>query len=209
MKKALSVFSLAFLVILSANAQLSKKEQKEWKKKLKSVSPQQYKDLLDQNKQYKNQVSAMKNELSGVDSKIADRDNQISQYQEQVSTLRSELAATKRKLSAKPSTPAPKKTALRGAEPVNMDGVVFKVQIGAFKNKDLSKYLNNHKNFSGEVGDDGMMRYTLGIFRDYWEADTFKKYLREMGVKDAWIVSFADGKRVPIKDVLEGVMNKG
>jgi len=26
-----------------------------------------------------------------------------------------------------------------------------------------------------------------------------------MGVKDAWIVSFKDGKRVPIKDVLEGV----
>ena len=38
------------------------------------------------------------------------------------------------------------------------------------------------------------------------EADTFKKYLREMGVKDAWIVSFKDGQRVPIKDVLEGVI---
>ena len=49
------------------------------------------------------------------------------------------------------------------------------------------------------------MRYTLGEFRDYWEADKFKKYLREMGVKDAWIVPYKDGKRVPIKDVLEGV----
>ena len=29
---------------------------------------------------------------------------------------------------------------------------------------------------------------TIGIFRDYWEADTFKKYMREMGVKDAIIV---------------------
>jgi hypothetical protein len=27
-----------------------------------------------------------------------------------------------------------------------------------------------------------------------------------MGVKDAWIVPYKDGKRVPIKDVLEGVI---
>ena len=47
---------------------------------------------------------------------------------------------------------------------------------------------------------------TIGIFRDYWEADTFKKYLREMGVKDAWIVPFKDNVRVEIKDVLEGVV---
>ena len=46
----------------------------------------------------------------------------------------------------------------------------------------------------------------LGVFRDYWEADTFKKYLREMGVSEAWIVSFKDGQKVPIKDVLEGVI---
>ena len=84
-------------------------------------------------------------------------------------------------------------------------GVVFKVQIGVFRNKDLSKYLDKGENFSGEMDDKGLRKYSLGIFRDYWEADTFKKYLREMGVKDAWIVSFRDGQRVPIKEVLENV----
>ena len=48
--------------------------------------------------------------------------------------------------------------------------------------------------------------FTIGVFRDYWEADKFKKYMREMGVKDAWIVPFKDGVRVEIKDVLEGVV---
>ena len=191
--------------ICSVNAQMSKKEQKEWKKKLKSLSPDDYKNLVDENKRVKNQAASLKNELGGYESKLNDRDNQISQYQEQISTLRSELAATKRKLSSKPQAKAPAKKGVR-AEKVDLSGVVFKVQIGAFRNKDLSKYLNNNKNFSGDVGADGLMRYTLGIFRDYWEADTFKKYLREMGVKDAWIVSFKDGNRVPIKDVLEGVI---
>ena len=86
-------------------------------------------------------------------------------------------------------------------------GVVFKVQIGAFRNKDLTKYFDNNPNFSGEVDEDGQKKYTLGYFTDYWEANNFKKYLRKMAVKDAWIVSYKDGERVPIKDVLEGVYN--
>ena len=81
---------------------------------------------------------------------------------------------------------------------------MFKVQVGAFKNFDLTKYFDRHQNFSGEVDADGTMKYTLGIFSDYWEADKFKKYMREMGVKGAWIVSYKDGKRVNIKEVLEG-----
>ena len=89
---------------------------------------------------------------------------------------------------------------------VSQDGVVFKVQIGAFRNKDLSKYFENNENFGGETEADGVQKITLGNFRDYWEADTFKKYLREMGVNDAWIVPYKDGTRVAMKDVLEGVV---
>jgi hypothetical protein len=85
-------------------------------------------------------------------------------------------------------------------------GVVFKVQIGAFKNKDLAKYFENNPNFGGEVKENEPQKITIGIFRDYWEADKFKKYMREMGVKDAWIVPYRDGQRVEIKDVLEGVV---
>ena len=50
---------------------------------------------------------------------------------------------------------------------------------------------------------DGTKKYTLGFFGDYWEAENFKKYLREMGVKDAWIVAYKNGSRVELKDVLE------
>jgi hypothetical protein len=85
-------------------------------------------------------------------------------------------------------------------------GVVFKVQVGAFKNKDLSKYFDNNPNFGGEVRENEPQRITIGIFRDYWEADQFKKYMREMGVKDAWIVPYKDGQRTDIKEVLEGVI---
>ena len=195
------IFILSALIVLAsfafdASAQMSKKEAKEWKKRIKSLDPDQYKALIEENKSLKSQVTSLKSELGSVDDKIADKDDQIAQYQDQITDLRSQVANAKKA----PVAVAPERSgAINEAV-----GVVFKVQIGAFTNKDLSKYLKASDNFTGET-EDGVKKYSLGVFRDYWEADTFKKYLREMGVKDAWIVSFKDGQRVPIKDVLEGV----
>ncbi len=192
-----------FFVLFSghdASAQMTRKEQKEWKKRVKKLSPEQYKALLDENSALKDQIRTLKQDANGVDSQIAEKDQQISDYQGQLASLRSELESAKSQASA-----AARQQAQASASTGNQNGVVFKVQIGAFKHKDLSQYLDKGGEFQGEDAD-GLKKYTLGIFRDYWEADTFKKYLREMGVKDAWIVSFKDGQRVPVKDVLEGVI---
>ncbi|MFY0688052.1 MAG: Ezrin/radixin/moesin family protein [Cyclobacteriaceae bacterium] len=185
-------------------AQMSKQEKKDWKKRIKALTPEQYKSMLDENKSLKGQVSSLKTELAGVDQVIADKDDQISQYQGQMDDLRNEVASAKAE-AAKAKTQPVQQPVARGGAINDQVGIVFKVQIGAFRNKDLSKFLDAGENFTGETGENGMKRYSLGVFTDYWEADTFKKYLREMGVKDAWIVSFKDGQRVPIKDVLENV----
>ncbi len=196
------VVILCLTFTYEGTAQMSKKEEKEWKKRVKKLTPEQYKTLLDDNKALKTENASLKAEMAGVDDRLADKDSQITQLQGQVASLRDDLTAEKAK-KAQPAT--------RGGGPAvgssinDQEGIVFKVQIGAFKNKDLSKYLEAGENFSGEVDENGLRRYSLGVFRDYWEADTFKKYLREMGVKDAWIVSFKDGQRVPIKEVLENV----
>lgn len=83
-------------------------------------------------------------------------------------------------------------------------GLVYKVQIGAYKGYDIREYFNRHENSTMTVDEDGLMRYTLGVFQDYWEADKFKAYLRKMGVKGAWVVAYKDGNRVSIKDAREG-----
>jgi uncharacterized coiled-coil DUF342 family protein len=211
MKNLLIVFLAAFMIgfAYDGHSQMSKKEKKEWKKRIKALTPEQYKTLLDENKSMKGQVSSLQTELSGVDQTIADKDDQIAQYQTQVDDLRNQVSAAK--AEAQKAAQEAAQNQRSGPQMGNIDdqvGVVFKVQIGAFKNKDLSKYLEASNNFSGETDDSGLKQYTLGLFKDYWEADTFKKYLREMGVKDAWIVSYKDGKRVPIKDVLENVGTK-
>lgn len=183
-------------------AQLSKKEKKEWKKKAKEYAknPANFKSFVEAKQTADSQVNSLSTQVNQLKSSVSDKDAKIAELEDQISRMRSELSSSRAELAKMKEEP-PKNS---------MDfskGVVFKVQIGAFKNKDLSKYFENNPNFGGEVAEGGEQKLTIGIFRDYWEADTFKKYMREMGVTDAWIVPYRDGQRVEIKDVLEGVVD--
>jgi vacuolar-type H+-ATPase subunit I/STV1 len=205
MKMKTRVLILCLALIFSGIqvfAQLSEKEKKEWKKKAKEYAknPANLKMLTEEKQVADNSVTNLKGENSKLQSSISDKDAKISDLEDQLSRMRSDLTSAKSQIEQ-----------LKAAPPVisptdYSKGVVFKVQIGAFKNKDLSKYFENNPNFGGEVKEGEPQKVTICVFRDYWAADTFKKYLREMGVKDAWIVPYKDGQRVEIKDVLEGVV---
>jgi len=184
-------------------AQLSKAEKKEWKKKAKEFkkNPAALKQLNDDKQVADNNVTDLSGQVKTLQSTVSDKNAKIAELEDQISRMRSELNSAKAELAQLKAQPV--------INPMDFSkGVVFKVQVGAFKNKDLSKYFDNNPNFGGEAADKDKaepQKITIGIFRDYWEADTFKKYMREMGVKDAWIVPYKDGVRVEIKDVLEGV----
>ena len=87
-------------------------------------------------------------------------------------------------------------------------GIVFKVQIGAYRKRDLSNILAGSEGDLVQEKVDDLNKYTLGSFRDYWKADQLKKEIRAMGIKDAWIVPLKDGQRIPLKDALNKVQNK-
>ena len=203
MKTKVIVVCLALIFSgMQVFAQLSKAEKKEWKKKAKEYSknPAQLKTLIEAKQAVETDNSALKGQVGTLNSQVSDKNAKIADLEDQLSKMRGDLTSTKAELAQlKETPPAP--------SPMDFSkGVVFKVQIGAFKNKDLAKYFDNNPNFGGEATDKGEQRFTIGVFRDYWDADKFKKYMREMGVKDAWIVPFKDGARVEIKDVLEGVV---
>jgi TolA-binding protein len=205
MKKVIVLLLCLSLVAVSTQtfAQLSKKEKKEWKKKAKEFSknPANLKQLTEDKAAADEQVSSLNSKVTSMQSSLSDKDAKIAELEDQLSQMRGQLASSKAELAQlKESGPV--------VNPMDFSkGVVFKVQVGAFKNKDLAKYFDNNPNFGGEARDGEPQKITIGIFRDYWEADTFKKYMRDMGVKDAWIVPYRDGQRVEIKDVLEGVIN--
>lgn len=198
MKNFILLLTILFssFMALDASAQMSRKEAKAWKKRLKRVTPQQYKSLLDESKSSKNQINALKAELKSAEAKASEKDEQVSTYKSQLKDLRNELAKAKQAARAKP-----KET---GRTINEKKGIIFKVQIGAFKNKDMSSFKDNSRNFGSESADD-MNKFTIGVFRDYLQADRFKKELRSMGVRKAWVVSYRDGQRVPIGDVMDGI----
>lgn len=186
--------ALGFSTDGMAQKKKKKKEAKEWKKKMKSMDPLAFK--------------AMSEELQVLKSEAATKDRELSALRKQITAKEAELAAKdaqlaelKRKFDETMSMKETVKDISSDAEDFTK-GVVYKVQIGAFRLKDLTKY-TELENFKWEQDADGVKKYTIGNFRDYWEADTFKKYMREMGVKDAWIVAYVDNERKDIKDVLD------
>ncbi|MEM7548092.1 MAG: Ezrin/radixin/moesin family protein [Bacteroidota bacterium] len=202
----LLIFSALLAYSNTSVAQLSKAEKKKWKneaKKYKS-NPALLKDLVEENQSLKTQVSSFNSKISALESKVSEKDSEIDDLQTVANNLKAEVASAKRKVKEMTEAPPRPKA---GPNDNYEEGVVFKVQVGAFKNADeeISNYAQGQDNFNEDT-DGEIKKYTIGTFRDYWEADGFKKYLRQMGVKEAWIVSYKDGQRVPIKEVLEGII---
>jgi hypothetical protein len=77
------------------------------------------------------------------------------------------------------------------------DGLVFKIQMGAFKNAIPQDLFKGISPVSGETTAKGFIRYTAGLFFTCESADQAKKEIRTLGFPDAFIVAFMDGKRIP------------
>ena len=179
-----------------------KKEQKKRLKALKKMDAADFQVQQDEQKELMAQASELESELTSVKSELSQKDGQVKQLEEKVRKLEKELTTAK----AMPAESSENVPVTSNEESQYDQGLIFRVQIGAYQNRSLAEY-DTSVNFTEDNGPDNMQMYTLGNFRDYWEADKFKKYLRGMGVKDAWIVPYEDGQRRPIKEVLEQLRN--
>ncbi|HXA02339.1 MAG TPA: SPOR domain-containing protein [Cytophagaceae bacterium] len=206
----LSILAVAISAHFSVAQKKTKEEEaqiKEWEKKLKLLKPLDYKKLVEQKDALAAQVGECENAKTTIKNESDNKDAEISRLKKEVDDYKTgvvKVPGTENNTST--TTIETDKTGTKVTQKGPTKGVLFKVQIGSFKSKDLTKYFDNNPNFSGETDADGTKKYTLGIFTDYWEADKFKKALREMGVKGAWVVPYKDGQRVKLKDVLEGAM---
>jgi vacuolar-type H+-ATPase subunit I/STV1 len=206
----LSILAVAVSVQFSVAQHKTKEEEaqfKEWEKKLKALKPLDYKKLVEQKDALAGQVSECENSKTTIKTESESKDAEIARLKKEVDDYKTGVVKVPgAQNNASATTVETDNTGTKITQKGPTKGVVFKVQIGSFKSKDLTKYFDNNPNFSGEVDADGSKKYTLGVFTDYWEADKFKKALREMGVKGAWVVPYKNGQRVNLKDVLEGAM---
>ncbi len=80
------------------------------------------------------------------------------------------------------------------------EGLIFKVQIGAFRKPIPQNLFKGITPITGERTSKGFIRYTAGVFTKFSTADKVKKKIIDMGYKDAFVVAFLNGKRIPINE---------
>jgi len=80
------------------------------------------------------------------------------------------------------------------------NGLVFVVQVGAFKNPIAQSTFGGINPITYETTATGYMRYMAGEFTQYSSADKVKNEIRNIGFKDAFVVAFYNGKRISLSE---------
>jgi len=96
--------------------------------------------------------------------------------------------------------------------PVNAkipDGLLFRVQIGAFRNPIPNNSFRGLTPVNAETAANGFIRYTAGNFNQIENASAVKNDLNRNGYPDAFVVAFFNGKRISINEALEIMSNEG
>lgn len=79
-------------------------------------------------------------------------------------------------------------------------GLVYKVQIGAFRFPIPDDLFSDMTPISGETVGNGMVRYMAGMFTNYGNADKAKGMVRDRGYRDAFVVAYLNGKRISLTE---------
>ena len=83
----------------------------------------------------------------------------------------------------------------------NKPDLLYKVQIGAFKSFALNSYYQE-KDAIIEEDESGFKKYSLGSFTKYKDALRFKREVKRLGFRKAFLVAEYKGKRI---EVTEGI----
>ncbi len=174
-------------------AQLEKPERKAYKRMKRKMPPEDFKKLLEDKERFSASTDSLTAETENLLRTLRERDNSLQRTREAEARLSQQLSELRQKLAD-----------MEIEEDTDEwdQGVAFRVQFGAFEDHDISEMVADSPDLE-LVKEDGFNKYVLGQFREYEKADELKRYLRKIGVRETWIVPYKDGKRVPLKTVME------
>ena len=76
------------------------------------------------------------------------------------------------------------------------DGIVYKIQLGAFIRPLPANSFKGLSPISGEKLENGVIKYYAGFFKVYFDADEALMQVREYGFRDAFIVAFYNRRSI-------------
>jgi len=87
-------------------------------------------------------------------------------------------------------------------DPVIPQGLIFGVQVGAFRNAIPPDLFKGFEPIIGLKTAEGFVRYIAGTFKTFNPAKDAAAKIRSMGYTGAFVVAYYNGKRISIKDAL-------
>jgi hypothetical protein len=86
-----------------------------------------------------------------------------------------------------------------------VDGLIFKVQIGAYRHPENFKYPQLKSFGPAEIipYPDGITRFTMKQFSTLRDAEAFRQQCIGRGIRDAWITAVYKGQRVLLTDLIK------
>lgn len=101
-----------------------------------------------------------------------------------------------------PNTTKNKEVIIDSISNAPYNGIIYQIQIGAFKKFSVKLQSDDFSNLS-EYSVDDYNKYAVGKFSSYADAITSKKNLKKIGFKDTFIISFYKNKPIDIKKALK------
>lgn len=88
-------------------------------------------------------------------------------------------------------------------DPQMPNGIIYQVQVGAFRQKIDPAIFNGLSPLVGEKIPSGIIRYKVGYFRGFKSANMAKGRIRKLGYPDAFVVVFYNGNRITLDQAEE------
>jgi cell division protein FtsB len=196
----IAFFVLGFLLPSQTSfAQLSKEEIKEWKDKAKDYkkNPAALKAVFDERDMLRRENAEMEDKADMLEAENRKMESRVTSLQDEIDQLNDQLLATTDMLNAQ-AEEEPEEGEFQIGEDM-ITGIVFKVQIGAYRERRLDDSMDTSNDLSLEA-EGGMQKIVIGQFRDFQKAEQLQRYMQEIGIKDAWVVSYRDGNRIPLEE---------
>lgn len=199
MMKAIRILSV--LLVLSITPALlfaqGSAERKKLKKELRTYRKMKPMEIRSMKLSYESRLKDKKSadlRLKNLQRSVDSLQNIVNANNSRVSQLEAQLLAAQSAANNAPKANTP-------------SGYYYRVQLGAFRQYNIKSKKSNDESFNTE-NEASLNKLTLGLFYSLAEADMFKEDVRRMGVKDAYVVPFKDGKRVTHKEAAEGLRKR-
>lgn len=92
------------------------------------------------------------------------------------------------------------RTEVEATDIKNVDGLLYSVQIGVFKTLPTGDKIHNLNPVYKEQTESGFLRLTTGVFDNYEAARSEKNKIVGIGIDDAFVVAYQNGKRLSLDE---------